>query len=256
MKITVLMENHAPEHLVCEHGLSLHVAYQGRSVLLDAGSSGRFAENAAALGVDLAGVELAVLSHGHWDHADGLGAFFEANDRARLCARPGILEPEWLDAEGGREFIGVNPALLERYADRLDLADGPREVLPGLHLVPDAVAHEQSLVAETARGLVVMNSCCHAGAGFIVRDLLERFPGKKVYAILGGFHLMGLRSPDSLGVAPGVVRNLGHWLCDEMGVERIYTGHCTGGPAFALLKEELGDKVRYLQTGDVLDFED
>ena len=256
MKITVLMENHAPDALVCEHGLSLHMEYRGRNVLLDAGASGRFAENAAALGVDLSAVELAVLSHGHWDHADGLGAFFEANARARLYARPAILEPEWLDAGGEREFIGVNPALLERYAARLDLDDGPREILPGLHLVPDAVAHEQSLVAETARGLVVMNSCCHAGAGYIVRDLLERFPGQKVHAVLGGFHLMGLRSPDSLGVAPGIVKNLGRWLCGEMGVEQIYTGHCTGGPAFALLMVELGDKVHHLQTGDTISFED
>lgn len=256
MKVTVLMENHAPDPLVCEHGLSLHVEYRGHSVLLDAGASGRFAENAAALGVDLSGVEVAVLSHGHWDHGDGLGAFFQANGRARLCARPAILEPEWLDDGEEREFIGVDPALLERYAPRLDLHDGPRELLPGLHLIPDAVAHEQSLVAETGRGLVVMNSCCHAGAGFIVRDLLARFPGQRVYAVLGGFHLMGKRSPDSLGVAPGVVKNLGRWLCDEMGVEHIYTGHCTGGPAFQLLKETLGERVRYLQTGDVVEFED
>lgn len=256
MNITVLMENKAPKHLVCEHGLSLHMEYRGHSVLLDAGASGRFAENAATLGVDLSGVEIAALSHGHWDHADGLGAFFEANTRAMLCARPAILEPEWLGDGEAREFIGVNPALLERYAARFDLADGPREILPGLHLIPDAVVHEQSLVAETAQGLIVMNSCCHAGAGFIVRDLLARFPGRKVYAILGGFHLMGLRSPDSLDVAPGIVKNLGHWLCDEMGVEQIYTGHCTGGPAFALLKEELGERVHSLQTGDVLHFED
>ena len=51
MKVTVLMENTSPDCLLHEHGLSLHLSYEGHSVLLDAGSSGRFTENAAALGL-------------------------------------------------------------------------------------------------------------------------------------------------------------------------------------------------------------
>ena len=148
----------------------------------------------------------------------------------------------------------MSPALIEQFRHRFDLADGPRDLLPGLHLIPDAVEHEQSLVAETAKGLVVMNSCCHAGAGYIVKDILSRFPGERVYAILGGFHLMGSGGTATLGVAPGIVRNLAHWLTDELGVAQVYTGHCTGGPAFALLQEELGEKLTYLRTGLTLEF--
>ena len=61
MKVTVLMENTAPEGcgLVPEHGLSLYIEHRGKRLLLDAGSSGRFADNACTLGVDLAAVELA-----------------------------------------------------------------------------------------------------------------------------------------------------------------------------------------------------
>ena len=94
MKVTVLMENTSPECLLHEHGLSLHLSYEGHSVLLDAGSSGRFTENAAALGVDLAAVEKAALSHGHWDHADGLAAFFACNAAAPVYARPAALLPQ------------------------------------------------------------------------------------------------------------------------------------------------------------------
>ena len=50
------------------------------------------------------------------------------------------------------------------------------------------------------------------------------------------------------------MRNLAHWLTDELGVEQICTGHCTGEPAFALLREELGDRLTYLRTGLILDF--
>ena len=75
MKVTVLMENTSPDCLLHEHGLSLHLSYEGHSVLLDAGSSGRFTENAAALGVDLSAVEKDALSQCHLYHAVGMYEF-------------------------------------------------------------------------------------------------------------------------------------------------------------------------------------
>ena len=53
VRVTVLMENTAPEGLLCEHGLSLMIEHGGRSILLDAGSSAALLDNAARLGVDL-----------------------------------------------------------------------------------------------------------------------------------------------------------------------------------------------------------
>ena len=47
VRVTVLMENTAPEGLLCEHGLSLMIEHGGRSILLDAGSSAALLDNAA-----------------------------------------------------------------------------------------------------------------------------------------------------------------------------------------------------------------
>lgn len=254
MNVTVLIENCSPQGLVHEHGLSLHLTYRGRSYLLDGGSSGRFAENAGALGIDLGTVDAAVLSHGHYDHADGLAAFLEANAAAKVYARPAVQEPDYFKLGPIRKSIGVNPNLFARSLSRFDFADGPRELCPGLHLVPDAVPHEQSLVAETAQGLVVFNSCCHAGADRIVRDILSRFPGRRVFALLGGFHLMGPLGVKTLGVPPEAVQALARALTEELGVEQVYTGHCTGAPAFQLLKEALGERLHPLDTGTRLHF--
>ena len=113
--------------------------------------------------------------------------------------------------------------------------------------------HEQSLVADTDRGLAVFNSCSHAGAGPVAKDILARFPGKKIAAYVGGLHLMGASGTDSLGVAPGIVANLARWLLDELGVEILCTGHCTGAPAFELLKAAGGERVRALTTGAVVE---
>ena len=80
MKITVLCENvsHAPE-IEAEHGLSLFVESEGRRILFDMGQTELFARNATILGVKLSQVELAVLSHGHYDHGGGLESFFREN---------------------------------------------------------------------------------------------------------------------------------------------------------------------------------
>jgi len=142
MKITVLMENSAQEGLVPEHGLSFYMEYRGGRYLLDAGECGAVVYNAARLGVDLSKVDKAALSHGHYDHADGFNAFFAVNDSAPVYARPRITDPEiWAE----KEYIGVNMGMFCRHEKRFDLAEGPRDLAEGLHLIPDRVKHEQSL---------------------------------------------------------------------------------------------------------------
>lgn len=251
MKVTVLIENSARPGLLHEHGLSFYIEYGEGRYLLDAGECGAILYNADKLGIDLSQVEKAALSHGHYDHADGFNAFFAVNSAAPVLARPHITDPEYWEE---KEYIGVNPGMLCRYEDRFDLADGPRELAPGLHLVPDRVRHEQSLVAETDEGLVVFNSCCHAGVVKILTQLREQFPGRPIRAVLGGFHLMGKDGPSSLGPAPEKVRAIAAALRDELEVGAVYTGHCTGAPAYALLEEELGDRLHPLTAGSTFLF--
>ena len=70
MRITVLTDNIGRDGLTGEWGLSFYIEYHGRKLILDAGQSGIFAENADKLGLSLADVDYAVLSHAHYDHAD------------------------------------------------------------------------------------------------------------------------------------------------------------------------------------------
>ena len=250
MRITVLIENSAPDGLVREHGLSFYIEYQGGRYLLDAGESGAFLLNAHLLGVELGTVEAAFLSHGHYDHGDGFPAFFRANRTAPVYARPAVVEDEIFDGM----HAGLDAGIFRRYARRFDLDDGPREPFPGLHLIPDAVIHEQSLVLETAQGLVVLNSCCHAGVDNILADIRARFPDRPLRAVLGGFHLMAPAGTATLGRPEAEVRALARRLRDELEVEDICTGHCTGHPAYQLLAEELGGRLRPLTTGAVFEF--
>ena len=82
MHILCLSENHVKEPFQSEHGLSLLLSWEGHSLLFDMGASALFLKNAARLGADVAGVEAAALSHGHYDHGGGLRAFLAHNAHA------------------------------------------------------------------------------------------------------------------------------------------------------------------------------
>ncbi|MEG0321279.1 MAG: MBL fold metallo-hydrolase, partial [Oscillospiraceae bacterium] len=137
MKLTVLMENAPAGAFAHEHGLSIHMEYNGKNYLLDAGSSGKFAENATALKIDLSKVDAAVLSHGHYDHGDGLGGFFAENKTAPVYLRPDALNPQYFKAGLIKKFIGVNPKLYADYEDRFTAVEGVYPLAEGLWLVPD-----------------------------------------------------------------------------------------------------------------------
>lgn len=250
LTLTVLSENTAREGLAAEHGLSVHALYEGHALLLDSGQSSVFAENAVKLGIDLSAVELAFLSHGHFDHSNGFPALFALAPAVPLLARPAVTAGDW----HGERYIGLAPTLFKEYAHRFRLDDGPRQPLPGVWLIPDAVAHEQSLVFETEEGLVILNSCCHAGADEVVRSVTAHLPGKPVRALLGGFHLMGPGGPSTLGKQPGEVLALGRRLLHQLGVAQIWTGHCTGTPALALLQGEFPGQIHPLSAGLTLSF--
>ena len=90
MKIWTLMENTAAEGNFCaEHGLSFYIETKKHKILFDAGQTEAFAENSKKLGIDLNQVDVAVLSHGHYDHGGGLLRFLELNEKAPVYVSPG-----------------------------------------------------------------------------------------------------------------------------------------------------------------------
>lgn len=269
MKITVVIEDSAPENLLKEWGLSLHIEFQGKNYLLDTGASSKFLKNAEKLDIDISNVDYAVLSHAHDDHSNGMDAFFEVNKRAPFYIRKGAAENCYRQEGSEMLYEGIIKGTLNRYKDRIVYAGGDYKIAdnvyliphktPGLEkvgkrskmfleiegkMVPDDLSHEQSLVFVTEEGLVIFNSCSHGGADVIIREVADTFKGKEVLAMIGGFHLF--ETPDQ------EVRALAGNL-KETGVKNIYTGHCTGAKAYSILFNELGDIVSNLDTGKVIE---
>ena len=262
MKVTVLSENTTKGPRVTpEFGLSMHITCSGSSALFDTGSSGNFARNARALGIDIADVDVAVLSHGHFDHANGFGALMAENGHARIYAHAGF---DGSYFKGESEYIGIAPEL--KGSDRFVTVDGPTEVASGLKLLsyngdtaihaiesgdmlvktddgmcPDDFAHEHYLLATEGDARLLVTGCSHRG----IANIMNWTRGEGITHVVGGFHLMG--------VQPAEYAKLDA-LADELLAYdvRYYTCHCTGIEQYAYLKGRMGDRLSYLGTGDVL----
>ncbi len=272
MRATVLIDNISKNELTAEWGLAIHIEYNGQQILLDTGTTGAFSDNAKELGIDLEEVAFGVLSHAHYDHADGMDTFFEVNKTAPFYLRAGSKENcyDYDEAEPeSARYIGIKEGTLEKYKDRIRYADGDCKILDGVYLIPhkteglekigekahmyvlegedfipDDYSHEQSLVLETSNGLVIFNSCSHGGADNIIREIESTFVGQKIYAIVGGFHLYKSSEEE--------VRALARRIKDT-GIEKVVTGHCTGDAAYGILKEELGECLEQIYTGLVME---
>ena len=72
MRISVLTENVASGYFTAEFGLSYFIEHDNETVLFDTGHSDNFLRNAKRLNIDINKAETVVLSHGHWDHGNGL----------------------------------------------------------------------------------------------------------------------------------------------------------------------------------------
>lgn len=261
MKIAVLMENTGVDpSFHHQHGLCLYVESGERKILFDFGRSDAFAGNAQLLGIDLSQVDLAVLSHGHYDHGGGIAKFCELNDHAPIYADPGIFGEYY---HGQEKYIGLDQTLREREKSRFVFCPDEREIAPGVtilkgkrplhpivswgltcrrgdHFEPDRFDHEQYLLIEEEGKRILLSGCSHRG-------ILNIASWYRPDVLIGGFHLMAVPM-DEQG------RELVHRTADELLSLpcRYYTCHCTGQEQYALLEQDMGRRISYLRTGMVV----
>ena len=111
MEITVLLENTTTkEGMETEHGLSLYIKSQGMNILFDMGQTDMFLRNAEKLGIDIADADIAILSHGHYDHGGGLCTFLERNKKAPVYINRNAFIPHF---NGTEKYIGLDKALCQ-----------------------------------------------------------------------------------------------------------------------------------------------
>ena len=268
MKITALMENTSGNELcVGEFGLSFLVEANRRSVLFDAGQSASTVRNAEALGIDLARVDTAVLSHGHFDHANGFPAFMAINERATLYARAGYDGDQYAQRDNGEdEYIGVVPELKGNArvevvdSPTFDLGDGftivsyaqSEPAFPIEHFglfrdepegrIPDRFEHEQCLLVEEGNVRVLLTGCTHRG----IRNTMHWSASIAPTHVIGGFHFMKVPL-ENTGYLDAAAEDLLSYPA------MYYTCHCTGLAQYGYLKERMGERLEYIAAGQFIE---
>lgn len=270
LKAVVLVDNIGHQGLTGEWGLSIYIKYGDRRLLLDTGASGLFLKNARKMKLPMKKIDCAVLSHAHYDHADGMKTFFACNDHAGFYVRKETAENCYAKKWIFHKYIGIPRHVLQEYSQRIYYVEGDYKLYSGVWLIPhktpgleqigrrekmdlrtengwrpDNFAHEQSLVFETERGLVIFNSCSHGGAANIINEVAATFPDKKVYGLIGGFHLFNKTE--------GEIRALAEEI-RKTGIAYVCTGHCTGERAYEIMKKELGENLHQLHVGLMMKF--
>ena len=275
VRMTVLCENSVgrPNGTIGEHGFACLVETASGTLLFDTGTGSGILHNAGVLGRNMASVRTVVLSHGHYDHTGGLNDVLSRTGPVDVIAHPGIFAERYWVGEHEQRAIGIpfTRSRLETLGARFHLRSQYGEVAPGVQfsgeipritpfetgdphlmaagsdgvLVPDSLPDDASLVIETAKGLVLLAGCAHAGLVNILQMVRKQTGCTHLHAVLGGTHL----APASDEQFAGTVRAL-----RVFGVERIGVSHCTGLPRAAQLHAEFGGRFFFASVGTTLEF--
>lgn len=284
MRATVLVDNEAQGLCESEWGLSILIEHREHATLLDAGASGLFAENARKLGVDLAAVDVAALSHAHYDHSDGFDAFFQVNDAAKLFVAASARENCYDTEDGKLCYIGVSRGLFARHAHRIEYVSLPAEIAPDVWALP----HTTPNLAEKGAKAGMFTTEEPVTKRPTTDESLDESPDPVTLRPDDFSHEQSIVVKLDEGLAvfsscshcgPDVVMAEVHQFMPNQpiraliggfhlydtpdeevralagrmknaGVKLAYTGHCTGERAFKILQEELGeDAIKATKSG-------
>lgn len=275
MKIINLIENTEGNNAcAAAHGLSFYVETEKHKLLLDLGPSEETIKNADTLKVDLSAVDTVVLSHGHYDHSGGIIPFTKVNDKALIYMQDSAVKDYY--ADDGEEalvrfrYIGIDKDIAKlpqvRFINGDTVLDDELEIFvirKRSHELPssnktllikegdgfrrDDFVHEHFLVVHQDGKSILMSGCAHNGILSIMDAYMERYK-KTPDMVISGFHLM--KKTDYTGSEIKEVESIAREL--KKYPTRFVTCHCTGVPAYDIMKEIMGDNLEYVHSGEEL----
>ncbi len=217
VKVVVVVDNEEyVKGLRTAWGLAIYVETPNAKFLFDTGPDPTTLKyNAGKLNVNLSNIDFVIISHCHGDHVGGLPLI------AKL--RPGIKVyiPQHSGLQNYVRNLGLTPITINKTT----------EVAPGVWVLQPLYGPpwEEGAVIATKLGLVVLVGCSHPGVNNIVKEAVKDLGTKKVYAVIGGFHLAGA-SPETIAKEMEDLASL--------GVVKVYPLHCSGEGVKEYLREK------------------
>lgn len=276
IKITFLSENKTDNPgCTAEFGLSVYIETDEMKILFDTGASDIFLNNAEECKVDLSEADALVISHGHYDHTEGVPAFCEVNTKAPIYIHEDAFGESHGITDGipDKESCGIlwDEETIEKLQSRFHFTEGPVRLtenivisgtipdIPGLEptetfwrkgpdgeIVRDAMRHEQFLaVRNGSDGIYVFSGCSHKGVEPALKYAKALFPGEKIAGLAAGMHLCGASDEKRTALA--------EYLKKE-DLKMVMPVHCTGLKALCIMKNVLGEVCIPAGCGDRYEF--
>jgi 7,8-dihydropterin-6-yl-methyl-4-(beta-D-ribofuranosyl)aminobenzene 5'-phosphate synthase len=260
LAITILTENVAGGKFLAEHGLSYLLEIDNEQILFDTGHSDIFLKNAERLGIDIKkNVQTVVLSHGHWDHGDGL----QFIKNKTLITHPASFLKRYRKAD--HSTVGLTLSK-DEIKNRFNLIESEKhykitENLFFLGEIPrknnfesktttfeledakdDFIDDDSAIAAIVNNELVVITGCSHSGICNICEHAKKVTGIDKIGAVIGGFHLKRNNLQTQKTVA----------YFKKNAVKRVLPSHCTELPALAVFYDNF--EIQQIKTGMTFEF--
>ena len=260
IKITILTENVAGGRFLAEHGLSYLIEIDGQQILFDTGHSDIYLKNASKLGINIQkNVQTIVLSHGHWDHGDGL-QFIE---NKKLITHPTSFIKRFRKADNSTVGLLLSRDEIKKRFN-LTESEKPVKITDNLFFLgeiprennfesqtttfvteagePDFIPDDSALVAIINNKLIVITGCSHSGICNICEHAKTVTGIDKISAVIGGFHL----KRNDLQTKKTIEYFKNNFI------ETIYPSHCTELPALSAFYDEF--QIQQVKTGMTFEF--
>jgi 7,8-dihydropterin-6-yl-methyl-4-(beta-D-ribofuranosyl)aminobenzene 5'-phosphate synthase len=249
-----------------EWGFAALVEVDTFKLLFDTGNRPQTVlENLKELDIDISNVTNLLLSHSHEDHVGGWITMRKALSAINMKALTQLHVGQGFFYERvmpSGEFFRQRRADSTHYValgGKIHLHKEFKEILPGMFvtgpvprknpeknygmngktgkvkvgnaIVDDNIPEDMSLVINTAKGLILISGCGHAGIVNTIEHARKYFKGKPVLAVIGGFHLFAKSQEELKWTATNL---------KKAGVKHFIGAHCTGIEAVYQLRQFMG----------------
>lgn len=275
-RITTLIENNPDQkqQFLTEHGLALYLEVDGLKILFDTGQSGKFLENAIKMNIDLNTLDYIIISHGHYDHGNGLVELL-----AKITTKPTLIvgseffrkKYKLLD-DGKYRYNGINfdenfitskIPLIKVHGECYRLSENVTiyhhfaktndfEVLnnkfyyqDGEQKVNDDFEDEIALAINSKKGLVAIVGCSHGGVVNILKTIAAKNRAP-LYGVVGGTHLVEANT-QRINQTIAVFK--------EMDLKMVAVSHCTGERGLQAVQDQMPEQFVFNNTANVIEWD-
>jgi len=200
-------------------GFSCYIEHEGKKILFDTGSNSyKLVFNMRSMGVNIKTIDILIVSHNHWDHTGGLTTITGINKKLTIYTGSSFSAHFRKELTNDKNKCKIVKSVMPLCNNK---------VLIGKELGNNGLK-EIALALESPKGLIIITGCAHPGIIKVVEEF-QRLVSKKIYLVLGGFHLYN-------ELVTQVKKVISEFR--KLGVEKVAPCHCTGKKAIKLFQLE------------------